>query len=149
MTEGDFHRFTHQAFKECLLAFLSENPWVSFELHVKQTFWPVILKLYRAMEEPPDPRERKLTPYSYLRCSPYQFLNRIHQDQVYETVKRMPPPQRQVLELYYLRFYKEEAAASEIQISPFAFCRRRACALRTVASNDRLSFALLTQIERY
>jgi hypothetical protein len=104
---------------------------------------------YATLENPADPLQRKLTGYSYLRCVPYQFLNPYHHHRVYQAVRQVPPPLRETVELYYLSFYTEEATASRIGASPFAFRRRRAAAMRAICSRDFLSHALLLQIERY
>lgn len=148
-TEADFRRFVYRAFKDCLQEYLKEALPVTFDWYLKQAFWSTILKGYRSLEQPADPRERVLTPYSYLRCSPYQFMNGTHQERVYSTVGKLFPLHRQVVDLYYLRFYRQEAVASTIRISPIAFRRRQLQALRTLATADPLTYVLLTQIERY
>lgn len=150
-TEADFHRSVHKAFKECLLNYfqLQRPQSETLSFYLKRNFWPTILKTYQTLEQPPDPRERRLTGYSYLRCIPYQFLNSYHHDRVWSVVEQLPVSERQLVELYYLRFYKEEAVLVTLQISQHAFQRRRAKALRAVASADPLARALLTQIERY
>ena len=147
--EKEFHPFVHRAFKNCLVQFLNSPSPPDFPAFLKQNLWPMLLENYRILENPPDPRQRTLTPYSYLRCVPYQFLNDYHHGRVTAAVDNLSPPQRQLVELYYLRFYKEEAVLATTRINLIAFRRRRAKALRTIAGNDYLSYVLLNQIERY
>ena len=150
--ENDFHRLIHRAFKELLLGFFDQaaNAMpLCFERNLKKNFWPTIVRIYQELEQPPDARHRVLTGYSYLRCVPYQFLNDYHHDRVTAAVGTLPLPEREVVELYYLRFYKEEAVVASAKISLHAFRRRRARALRAIAEADPLSRALLIQIERY
>jgi len=148
-TENDFRRFIFRVFKERLLAYLEEPTTGHFELSMKQTFWPSLLESYKALVQPADPRQRTLTGYSYLRCVPYQFLNRFHHQRVYAAVGQLPPEQREILEFYYLRFYREAAVLEETEISTHLFQTHRALALRNIASSDYLSYILLNQIERY
>jgi len=148
-TERDFHRFVHRVFKECLVNSLGFSSSLDFIWTLQQTFWLTLLKSYRALENPPDPRQRRLTAYSYLRCVPYQFLNEYHQERVAQAIEQLPCLERQVVELYYLNFYKEEAVLDLAQSGRYALRRRRGRALRTMARHDALSYSLLLQIERY
>ncbi|MBI3333750.1 MAG: hypothetical protein HYZ93_06650 [Candidatus Omnitrophica bacterium] len=148
-TENDFRKSVYRAFKGCLLSYLEAPLSSPFEWYLRQTFWLTILKSYRALEEPQDPNQRRLTPYSYLRCSPYQFLNGYHQERVYQAVGQLPALEQQVVELYTLRFYREEAAVEKTRLSLNDFRRLRSAALRNLALTDRLSLILLVQIERY
>ena len=147
--ESDFQSFVHRAFKESLLAYPQTTGSGHFGWHLRAHLWPTLLKNYRELSHPADARQRLLTPYSYLRCAPYQFLNEYHHERVMETVKRLPAPQRQVIELYYLQFYRKEAVRELTEINSIAFRRRQLGALRTIAAKDYLSCVLLTQIERY
>lgn len=148
-TENDFQRLVYRVFKERLTAYLGEPQQMLFAVSLRSSFWAAVQETYRSLENPPDPRERTLTPYSYLRCAPYRFLNDHHQQRVTAAIRRLPDPLRQVIELFHLRFYTEEAARTELEISEWAFRRRYVGALRTVATEDFLSSALLKQIERY
>ena len=148
-TESEFQSLVHRAFKETLLGWLESPARGRFELHVRESFWKVVDRGYRALEDPPDPNQRKLTGWSYLRCVPYEFLNPYHHNRVYEAVDRLPEELKRVVELYYLSFYREEAVLARAQISLHAFRRRRALALRQIAGADTLSAVLLQQIERY
>ncbi len=147
--ETDFQSFVHRAFKQCLLACAQTGRTADFGWHLRRNFWPTILKNYRELDTPADPKQRLLTGYSYLRCIPYQFLNDYHHQRVLAVVKHLPPPHRQVIDLYYLQFYREEAVLETTGISHYAFRRRQVGALRAIAAGDYLSYILLTQIERY
>ena len=148
-TEGDFHRLILSSFKESLQEYLDRSLPTSLTAYLSDRLWPRIWSSYRALENPPDPRQRKLTGYSYLRCVPYQFLNPFHQELVYEVVGRLPLPLRRIIELYHLRFFRENAVEETLRIGWHTFRRRLKLALRTVAAEDYLSFILLKQIERY
>ena len=147
---NDFEGLVYRTFRECLIGFLSEQASrCGFERFLRQQLWARIHDSYRLLEDPPDRNQRKLTPYSYLRCVPYQFLNRYHHDRVYEVIGRLPFPLRRTVQLYHLSFYREEAAAGLAEIDNLEFRRRRWAAMRVIAEKDYLSFRLLRQIERY
>lgn len=156
-TEQEFQSLVYRAFKGLLLAWLGnpgpvgfENrPRAGFEGTLRESFWSAVEQSYRSLEDPPDPKQRKLTGWSYLRCVPYEFLNPYHHRRVYESVGRLPEDLKRVVELYYLSFYREEAVAAHARITPHTFRRRRALALRQLAGTDTLSAVLLQQIERY
>lgn len=148
-TEKDFERLVTTVFKERLIAYSEETPRGGFEGYLRQTLWAAVQCRYLALENPADPTQRKLTGYSYLRCVPYQFLNPYHHNRVTRAVRQIPAVLRETVELYTLCFRTEEAAISRIGVSPFAFRRRRAAAMRAISSGDFLSHALLLQIERY
>lgn len=149
-TERDYPRLVSASFKEALADYLDHpSAGDSLESTLRIQFWPRIWSSYQALENPPDSSQRKLTGYSYLRCVPYQFLNSIHHARVYGVVSHLLPPLRQVIELYHLRFLREDAILEELKITWTTFRRRFALALRTIASEDYLSFILLKQIERY
>ena len=148
-TENDFRSLVHQSFKKSLISYLEGRFFIGFPWYLKQAYWLTLLKSYRALEKPPNPFQRRLTAYSYLRCAPYQFLNPYHQERVYERVAQLPAPQRRVVELYYLHFYKEAAVLETAEMDPEMFRRLRSEALGSISSSDTLSFVLLNQIERY
>jgi hypothetical protein len=54
-----------------------------------------------------------------------------------------------VIELYFFRFYKDEAGAEERNLSLEEFIRIKEQALHKIKTEDPLSYALLKQIERY
>lgn len=148
-TEREFQSLVYRAFKELLLGWLGGSTRPGFEGCLRESFWESVDRNYRSLEDPPDPNQRKLTGWSYLRCVPYEFLNPYHHQRVYGAVGRLPADLRRVVELYYLSFYREDAVAEHARISPHAFRRRRALALRRLAGADYLSSILLQQIERY
>ncbi len=148
-TERDFEKLIYRVFRRCLEDYLDGGAAEPFLHRMQNRFWPSVLEAYRALENPADPTQRKLTGWSYLRCVPYQFLNDHHQDRVYRAVRRLPEPLRKTIELYHLSFYTEEAAVTRLSITPLAFQRRRAQALRQIKEEDFLSFVLLSQVERY
>ncbi len=147
-TESDYNSLVYRIFKLSLVA-QPDLAEASFERGVRKDFWPAIRTAYCALEDPPDRRQRRLTPYSYLRCIPYQFLNDYHHERVSATVRRLPFRQRQVIELYYLNFLREEAVLESARISLEGFHRWKSSALEKIASKDYLSYILLIQIERY
>ncbi len=156
-TEPEFQSLVYRVFRGYLLEWLGnpspagfENRLQSgFEAYLRESFWASVERSYRSLEDPPDPKQRKLTGWSYLRCVPYEFLNPYHHKRVYESVGRLPGELKRVVELYYLSFYREEAVLAQASISLHAFRRRRALALRRLAGTDTLSSILLQQIERY
>ena len=148
-TRSDFEGLVYRSFRECLVSFASRTQTLGFERFLRDTLWTRLSDSYLRLEEPADPNQRKLTAYSYLRCAPYQFLNRYHHERVTRTVHRLPFPLRQAVELYHLSFYREEAACNPMGLTLLEFKRKRWTALRAVARKDYLSFRLLRQIERY
>ena len=148
-TRNDFEGLVYRSFRECLVSFASQPQTTGFERFLRDTLWTRLSDSYRRLEEPADPNQRKLTAYSYLRCAPYQFLNRYHHERVTRVVRRLPLPLRQTVELYHLSFYREEAACNQAGLTAPEFRRKRWTALKAIAGKDYLSFRLLRQIERY
>lgn len=148
-TRNDFEGLIHRGFRECLMNYLASPETAGFERHLREQLWPLVSEKYRALEEPADRNQRKLTAYSYLRCVPYRFLNRYHHERVYQTVGGLSFPLRQTVQLYHLSFYREEAASEQAGTHSLEFRRKRWSALRVIAGRDYLSFRLLRQIERY
>ena len=148
-TKNDFEGLVYRSFRECLVNFAAQPQAMGFERFLRDTLWPRISDAYQRLEEPANPNQRKLTAYSYLRCAPYQFLNRYHHERVYRVVRRLPSLLRKTVELYHLSFYREEAACNESGLTQMEFKRKRWSALRVIARKDYLSFRLLRQIERY
>ncbi len=147
--ENDFQSFVHRAFKERLLDDAHPAGSGDFGWQLRKKLWPTILTNSRELAHPADARQRLLTAYSYLRCTPYQFLNSYHHQRVMATVKQLASPHRQVIDLYYLQFYREEAVLETAGVNQIAFRRRQMGALRAIAAWDYLSCVLLMQIERY
>ena len=149
VTDKDYSRMVHAIFRACVLEFARQPDAPSLSPWLRERLWPRILSAYRQLENPPDPRQRKLTPYSYLRCMPYEFLNDFHQDLVYTTVRRLPEREYRAIEAYFLHFYTEPAAADTLGCrldDALALLRQ---ALVTLLVHDRLVYCLLRQIERY
>jgi len=148
-TENDFEGLVYRTFKDCLRRHVERPEGQGFERFLRKELWTRISGHYRALENPADPSQRKLTAYSYLRCVPYRFLNRYHDRRVHDALRRLPFRLRQPVELYNLSFCREEAASALAQVESPEFQRRRSEALRAVARSDYLSYVLLRQIERY
>lgn len=143
----DYVKLVYATFKKCVLDCEPESP--DFLDYIQKGFWNRILDEYRRLENPEDPRQRKLTPYSYLRCTPYQFLNSYHHRRVHAILDFLQAGERQVIALYFLNFFREEAVAHEMEIDIRDVHRRIGGALRHIFQLDPLARALLLQIERY
>ena len=149
VTDKDYSRMVHAIFRSCVLEFARQPEAPSLTQWLRERLWLRILEAYRRLEDPPDPRQRTLTPYSYLRCVPYQFLNDYHHELVYTTAQRLPPVAWQAIDAYFLHFYTEAASAERLACSVdelLAWLRR---GLLKLLLNDRLVYCLLRQIERY
>lgn len=149
VTYKDFSRLLHGVFRQCVLQFAQEPQAPSLSNWLRDRFWLGVLDVYRRLEDPPDPRQRTLTPYSYLRCVPYQFLNAFHHDMVYAAVRRLPVLEQQAIDAYFLHFYTEPASAEELGCS-LEECRAGLRqGLVKLLIHERLVYCLLRQIERY
>jgi len=149
VTDKDYSRMVHSAFRACVLDFARQSSVGSLGQWLRQRLWPLILEAYRQLERPTDPRQRTLTPYSYLRCVPYQFLNDFHHDLVYATVQRLPHRAWQAIDAYFLHFFTESASAQTLGCSCDEFLSVLRHGLTKLLINDRLVYCLLRQIERY
>jgi hypothetical protein len=149
VTDKDYSRLVHQIFRSCVLEF-SQHPEVpTLSQWLRARMWPLIADAYRALENPPDPRQRTLTPYSYLRCVPYQFLNDFHHELVYSKARRLPDKEWLAIDAYFLRFFTEPAAAEQLGCSTEELLAHLRQGLVKLLVNDRLVYCLLRQIERY
>ena len=149
VTDTDYSRLVHRVFRHGVLDFAHTAVDRSLSAYLRTHFWDAVLHAYRQLDEPLDPRQRTLTPYSYLRCAPYQFLNSFHHDLVHRTLHQLPPREQQAIEWYFLRFFTREAAAQAMglpQDEAEAVLRR---GLTSLLVDDRLVYCLLRQIERY
>lgn len=146
---NDFQRLIYDIFKETVLSFKKSSSYKNFNHCLRGTFWQNILSSYKKLENPINPNERKLTPYSYLRCSPYQFLNPYHQQLVYKYIRLLPKQEHDIIRLYFLHFLTEPAVAAQIKISPTKFQEFKQSALDRLLKQNILVWALLLQIERY
>ena len=149
ITDTDYSRMSHRIFRQCVFAFAQDPSASSLCGYLRTQFWPALLEAYRALENPPDPRQRKLTGYSYLRCIPYQFLNRFHHDLVYRTLETLPVPERQAIEWYFLHFFTRQATAATMQDSEEMVEELLRRGLVSLLIGDRLVYCLLRQVERY
>lgn len=150
MADKDYSRLVHAVFRQCVLEFAQQTGVATLSAWLREQAWPRILETYRRLENPPDPRQRVLTPYSYLRCVPYQFLNEFHHDLVYAAVRRLPQREWEAIDAYFLHFYTEPAAAHAmggVAVDEFLATLRQG--LVTLLIHDRLVYCLLRQIERY
>ena len=149
VTDKDYSRMVHGLFRASVLEFARQPEASSLSLWLRQRLWPSILENYCKLENPPDPRQRVLTPYSYLRCVPYQFLNEYHHDLVYSTVQRLPEMEQKAVSAYFFHFYTETASAAALTCPSEELLGRLRAALVKLLVNDRLVYCLLRQIERY
>ena len=149
VSDKDYSRIIHGVFRACVLEFAQQPSASSLSEWLRQRFWPLTLEAYRRLDQPSDPRQRTLTPYSYLRCVPYEFLNEYHQDLVYTTAQRLPVMEWRALEAYFLHFYTEAASAHTLSTSHEELIALLRQGLIKLLINNRLVYCLLRQIERY
>ena len=149
VTEPDYARLVQRAFKQRLLAYRPVEDGGSFAGYLRQSFWPALREDYRQLNQPIDARHRTLTPLSYLRCTPYQFLNEYHETLVREALRGLATADRRVLERYYLQFFTREAASEALGVAPTDFEQAQETALRRLRGRSTLAYHLLRQIERY
>jgi DNA-directed RNA polymerase specialized sigma24 family protein len=149
VTDKDYSRLVHQVFRACVLEFAQQPAVPSLCQWLRERFWPLTLEAYRRLDQPMDPRQRALTPYSYLRCAPYQFLNEFHQELVYTAVQHLPNVEQRALDAYFLNFLTETSAAEALGC-PLEACQEtlRQGLVRLLV-HQRLVYCLLRQIERY
>ncbi len=161
-TDRDFSRIIHKVFKECLFSYLGISPFgnesfsngtgknnCSFIFYLKKNFWSGTVKVYKELENPSDPNQRKLTAYSYLRCVPYEFLNRYHQEIVDNILTRLTSEEKEIAELHFISFFKEEEILKRRNLTPEDFSKLKEELLAKIFLLDPLVHALLLQIERY
>ncbi len=149
VTYHDYSRIVHGVFRGCVLEFARSPHVPSLSEWLRERLWPLIRQAYQRFDQPPDPRQRTLTPYSYLRCVPYEFLNEYHQDLVEATTQRLPVPERDAIDAYFLHFYTEAASAEKIGRSAEDLLLLLRQGLLKLLIRHRLVYCLLRQIERY
>jgi hypothetical protein len=149
VTDRDYSRMVHRIFRACVLEFARRPEVPSLSQWLRERMWPLTVDAYRRLAYPPDPRQRLLTPYSYLRCVPYRFLNEFHHELASATLRRLPEAERRVLEVYFLQFYTEAACAEALSTSMEHILTALRRGLLTLLLHDRLVYCLLRQIERY
>jgi len=148
-TDKDFNHLIYKVFKECTINYAEKSNGKNFIFYLKKNFWKRISEEYKKLEDPPNPRERKLTAYSYLRCIPYEFLNSYHQEIVDSTLEKLEKEEKELIELYFLNFLKEEEIIKEKKLSLEEFYRLKEKILDKIYFINPLVCALLLQIERY
>lgn len=149
VTDKDYSRMVHAIFRNCVLEFAKDPAPSSLAQWLRPRFWPLVSEAYRRLEDPADPRQRTLTPYSYLRCIPYEFLNEFHVKLVAAKLKQLPVAESQAIDAYFLHFYTEPAAASAIGRPVEELTQLLRQALTKLLIHERLVYCLLRQIERY
>ena len=149
VTDKEYSRMVHAIFRRCVLEFAQQPNAPSLGGWLRERFWPAIVEAYRALENPPDPQQRTLTAYSYLRCVPYQFLNDYHHELVYAVAQRLPEREWRAIDAYFLHFFTEAAAAESVGCSGEELLDALRQGLISLLVRDRLVYCLLRQIERY
>ena len=149
VTYQDYSRMVHAIFRECVFEFARQPAAPALSQWLRERLWPLIAESYQKLENPPDPRQRILTPYSYLRCIPYQFLNDFHHDLVYSSVRRLPESEQRAVDAYFFHFYTEPASADALGRPLEELQGSLRQALIRLLVRDRLVYCLLRQIERY
>lgn len=148
-TDADFSRLLHRVFRQCVLEFAQTAVEESLSGYLRARFWEQVRASYQRLEQPPDPRQRKLTAYSYLRCVPYQFLNDYHHELVHRTLRQLSAEELSVVQAYFLQFGTPAATADAVgrSVEDTETVLRRA--LTSLLIEHRLVYCLLRQIERY
>lgn len=149
ITDKDFSRLVHRVFRQCLLDFAQDPTLPSFTQWLREQFWQRILAIYSKLNQPTDSKQRLLTPYSYLRCSPYEFLNDYHQDLVYSHLHHLPSKQAKAVHAYFLMFYTQPACAESLDCSTEECLSLLRQGMTQLLTSRRLVYCLLRQIERY
>lgn len=149
VTDKDYSRMVHGIFRRCVLDFAKDPAQESLSQWLRAGYWPLIVEAYRRLEQPADPKQRLLTPYSYLRCVPYQFLNDFHHELVHTRLQRLPINERRAIDTYFLHFYTESASAEHLTCSSDELLLWLRQGLLKLLVNERLVYCLLRQIERY
>ena len=148
-TDQEFARLVPRGFKACLLAYQPTPRGPAFTPYLHRAFWPAVRDQYRQLDRPDDARQRTLTALSYLRCTPYRFLNEYHDELVRTALQALPHAERQVLAQYHLHFYTEEATSAMLDLEILPLRELLAHALHRLRQREPLAYHLLRQIERY
>ena len=149
VTSTDFSRLAHKMFRQCIFEFASLPVEETFASFLGARFWPALKSTYCHLDEPLDPRQRKLTGYSYLRCSPYTFLNAHHQELVLRRLRQLSHTEFEAVKWYFLHFFSFGASAAQLTRPEEETAALLQQTMMTLASTDRLVYYLLRQIERY
>jgi len=151
---GDYRAFGQREYKKLLnrcfkKLFLEYQLNGNFTGYLRSNYWNKVVQEYNELRKPKSEKERLLTDFSYLRCVPYKFLNRHHQKRVHHTLNILEPLERKIIYLYFFKFYTEEAICEEINLTIVEITALRERALDKLQNEDKISYALLKQIERY
>ncbi len=149
VTYQDFSRLAHRIFRQGVLDYAQTMPEASFASYLRSQFWDRLVAAYRELDTPPDPRQRALTAYSYLRCVPYQFLNPYHQTLVSSAVGALPAEEHRTLSSYFFHFFTLDATAEVVGRPADAVDAALKRSLLGFLVGQRLVYCLLRQIERY
>lgn len=149
VTDKDYSRITHDAFRTCVLEFAQMPHIPTLSQWLRGRFWPLVVETYKRLEQPLDSRQRLLTPYSYLRCVPYHFLNDYHHELVYTTTRKLPERVYQAIDTYFFHFYTEAASAEAMRCPADELLALLRQGLIKLLIDNRLVYCLLRQIERY
>lgn len=149
VTDRDYSRLVHRIFRQLVLEFSQAPTEQSLNQYLRVRLWDAVVHAYRTLEDPPDPHQRTLTPYSYLRCIPYRFLNDFHHELVARTLQKLPHAERQAIDHYFLRFLTLPATAHTLAVTEDLVQETLRRGLLTLLIEDRLVYCLLRQIERY
>ncbi|MBI4354826.1 MAG: hypothetical protein HY597_00065, partial [Candidatus Omnitrophica bacterium] len=142
--DRDFSRLIHRQFKTLVLQYVPGTNG-GLHHHLTEQFWPAVVAEYRELDRPADARQRRLTPYSYLRRVPYEFLNDYHHERVTAALARLPEREQRFLHRYFFEFCSDGAIAEELQLQPQTARAYRRQAFSQLLAVDRLAAALLRQ----
>ncbi|HDI45994.1 MAG TPA: sigma-70 family RNA polymerase sigma factor [Candidatus Omnitrophica bacterium] len=151
---GDYKPFDQREYKKLLNKcfknlFLKYQPNGNFTGYLRKKYWNMVIQEYNELRKPKSEKERLLTDFSYLRCVPYRFFNRHHQDRVNETLNILQPLEKKIIYLYFFKFYTHQAICGEINLDVWKMTVVKERALKKIYNKDKISYALLKQIERY
>lgn len=144
--QREYKKLLNRCFKEL---FLNYQPDGNFTGYLRYNYWNKVVEAYNELRKPKSEKERLLTDLSYLRCIPYRFLNRYHQERVNNTLNLLDPLEKKVVYLYFLKFYTEEAVCQETNLDAAEMNSVKEKALNKLQTKDKICYALLKQIERY
>lgn len=149
VTDTDYSRLVHRVFRQCVFEFVPSPEALSFAGFLRAHFWEAVRQAYRKLDEPADARQRRLTPYSYLRCVPYHFLNDFHHNLVRQRLARLPAGDHDAISYYFLNFFTLQATVEAMQRPAELVEEILRRGLTSLLIEDRLVYCLLRQIERY
>ena len=149
VTNQDYSRMIYRVFRQCVVRFAQSSAEQSLAGFLRVEYWPAVHQAYCQLDVPADPRHRRLTAYSYLRCIPYRFLNNFHEALVAQAVDALPGAQRKAIRRYFLEFFTLGATADVLGRPTEQAQELLRRGLVTLLLRQRLVYCLLRQIERY